>query len=222
MRAWPALSAFLVCAAGYALAQTVIDIDTQRAAEPSVQQTPAGAPEAQPEQQSGTRSGSEVGRNDSELGGQSSGQGRFSFNRLDDGLLRLDNATGQITFCREQKPGWVCLQVPEQRAVLQSDLENLDKEVTSLKREIASLTALKTSIARLESEIVRLKDEIASIKNPPPRPPAEVDPALREHEPTSRLPTQEHLARARQFLEKTWRGLVTMVADLQKGIMEKI
>src|SRR5271165_1961788 len=40
---------------------------------------------------------------------------RYSFNRVEDGFLRLDNGSGQVAYCRAHAVGWVCEAVPEDR-----------------------------------------------------------------------------------------------------------
>ena len=80
--------------------------------------------------------------------------GRFSFNRVDDGFLRLDNQTGQVALCSPHAVGWACQAVPEDRA------------------------ALEKEIARLQDEIAGLKAKLAALHEPPPppRPPADRSP----------------------------------------------
>ena len=58
---------------------------------------------------------------------------RFSFNRVDDGFLRLDNQTGQVAFCSPPAVGWACQAVPEDRAALEKEIARLQDEVASLK-----------------------------------------------------------------------------------------
>jgi cell division protein FtsB len=66
---------------------------------------------------------------------------RYSFNRVDDGFLRLDNSSGQVAFCSPHTVGWACQAVPEDRAALEKEIARLADEVTSLKTEIAGLRA---------------------------------------------------------------------------------
>ena len=58
---------------------------------------------------------------------------RFAFNRVDGGFLRLDNQTGQISFCGPRAIGWACQAVPEDRAALENEIARLQAEVASLK-----------------------------------------------------------------------------------------
>jgi len=128
---------------------------------------------------------------------------RYSFNRVDDGFLRLDNQTGQIAFCSPHAVGWACQAVPEDRA------------------------ALEKEIARLQGEVASLKSELAALREPPPpadltppRPPAELTPpATDKSEDATKL--REDLARARAAFESAWRRLVEIIVQLQKDMMRK-
>jgi hypothetical protein len=66
---------------------------------------------------------------------------RYSFNRVDDGFLRLDNHSGQIAFCSPHSASWACQAVPEDRAALEKEIARLQDEVASMKTEIAALRA---------------------------------------------------------------------------------
>src|SRR4029077_21225897 len=66
-------------------------------------------------------------------------QSRYSFNRVNDGLMRLDNRSGLIAFCSPNSVGWSCQAVPEDRAALEKEIARLQDEVASLKQEMATL-----------------------------------------------------------------------------------
>jgi hypothetical protein len=123
---------------------------------------------------------------------------RYSFNRVDDGFLRLDNQTGQVAFCGPHAVGWACQAVPEDRAALEKEIARLQDEVASLKQEVAALRA----------------------PPPPPRPPAELTPPTTDQsEDAAKL--RQDLARARVALENAWRRLVEMIVNFQKDMMHK-
>lgn len=121
---------------------------------------------------------------------------RYSFNRVDDGFLRLDNSSGQVAFCSPHTVGWACQAVPEDRAALEKEIARLADEVTSLKTEIAGLRA----------------------PLPPPRPPADLTPAPKSDEAKQ---LREDIDRARVAIENAWRRLVDMIMNFQKDMMRK-
>jgi hypothetical protein len=128
---------------------------------------------------------------------------RYSFNRVDDGFVRFDNATGQVAYCSPHTVGWACQAVSENRA------------------------ALDQEIARLKDEVAALKEKIAKLKTapPPPAPPAPPPaaappPADEGDEIRLKLPTQEDLARAQAYLADTWHRLVEMIDRFQRNLRD--
>ena len=118
---------------------------------------------------------------------------RYSFNRVEDGFLRLDNVSGQVAYCRAHAVGWACEAVPEDRA------------------------ALEKEIARLQDEVASLKSKLAALQEPP-RPPADLSPGP-PRDDTKQL--REDLDRARTAIENAWRRLVEMLVNFQKDMMRK-
>jgi len=120
---------------------------------------------------------------------------RYTFTRVDDGFLRLDNNSGQIAFCSPHSVGWACQAVPEDRA------------------------ALEKEIARLQDEVASLKKEVAALREPlPPRPPADLTPPGTNGDAKI---LREDLERARVAVENAWRRLVDMIVNFQKDMMHK-
>ncbi len=119
---------------------------------------------------------------------------RYSFNRVDDGFLRLDNISGQVAFCSPHSVGWACVVVPEDRA------------------------ALEKEIARLQDEVAQLKQQVANLHEPPPpRPPADLAPPGKDNS----VQLHQDLARARTAIENAWQRLVEMIVNFQKDMMRK-
>ncbi|HXZ22319.1 MAG TPA: hypothetical protein VEH78_06095 [Pseudolabrys sp.] len=181
-----ALVCILTCCAAPASAQTVPDIEGQKQAGPPAQdQVRDQPPEQAPAQTQDSPKPAPTGR--------------FSFNRVENGFLRLDSESGQIAFCNAQSVGWACQLVPVDRS------------------------ALETEIARLRDEVASLRKEVAAFKEPPPpRPPADLAPPSQKGvDVTIKLPTQEDIARVRDFVEDAWRRLVEMITTVQKDMMRK-
>jgi hypothetical protein len=141
---------------------------------------------------------------------------RYSFNRVDNGFIRLDSANGEIAYCSAQATGWTCQTVPVDRTSSAAGSEDMHKSVTFLK-------GLEEKVGRLQDEVASLKKEVAALRDPPPpRPPADLSPQSGNgSDLTIKLPTQEDMTRARAFLEETWRRLVEMFGTVRKDIMRK-
>ncbi len=64
--------------------------------------------------------------------------GRFTFHRADDGYLRLDGRTGQVSLCNRRPAGWLCQAVPDDRLALEAEIARLQGENALLKKELLS------------------------------------------------------------------------------------
>src|SRR5437764_9124792 len=61
---------------------------------------------------------------------------RYTFNRADEGYLRLDGRTGQVSICTRRTVGWACQTVPDERATLEGEIARLQGENVVLKKEL--------------------------------------------------------------------------------------
>jgi hypothetical protein len=123
--------------------------------------------------------------------------GRYTFNKVADGFLRLDTKTGDVTLCGERAVGWACQMVPEDRAVLENE------------------------IARLRSDNAALKQDLLSrgLPLPPGVMPEPQD--ARSNDITIRLPNNADLDRAVTYLGQMWQRFVDAVARAQKEIQNR-
>jgi hypothetical protein len=122
---------------------------------------------------------------------------RYTFNRTDDGYLRLDGRTGQVSICARRPAGWACQAVPDERAALEAEIARLQGENAAVKKEL---------IARNLPLPGAVKPEL---------------PAAKPEEPRLQLPNDADLNRVMNFIEKVWRRLVEMIVTLQKDMLKK-
>jgi hypothetical protein len=122
---------------------------------------------------------------------------RYTFNRADDGYLRLDGRTGQVSICSRRTVGWACQLVPDERS------------------------ALEAEIARLQGENVALKKDLLARNLPLPGAVKPDPPAPKPDEPRLQLPSDADLNKVVTFIEKVWRRLVDMIVNLQKDMLRK-
>ena len=122
---------------------------------------------------------------------------RYTFNRADEGYLRLDGRTGQVSICTRRPVGWACQSVADER------------------------TALESEIARLQTENVALKKELLARNLPLPGTTKPDQPATKPEAPRLQLPSEADLNKVMTFLDKVWRRLVDMIVTLQKDMSNK-
>ena len=118
---------------------------------------------------------------------------RYTFTRADDGYLRLDGRTGQVSFCTRRTVGWACQAVADERSALESE------------------------IARLQNENVALKRELLAHNLPLPGLVKPEPPVAKNVEPPSDAEFNKMMA----FVEKVWRRMVEMIVTLQKDVLKK-
>jgi hypothetical protein len=125
---------------------------------------------------------------------------RYQFNRVEDGYLRLDLKTGQMSLCSRRSVGWACVTVPDDRAAFDGE------------------------IARLQGENVALKKAMLERGLPLPGGVTAEAPAARSDRDSNRdlkPPSNADIDRMVATVEKVWRRLVDMLMSLQKDLKNK-
>jgi len=123
--------------------------------------------------------------------------GRYTFNKVADGLLRLDTQTGEVSVCSQRTVGWACQAAPEDRAVLE------------------------TEIARLRSESAVLKKDILSHGLPLPSGAVPEPPTAHDGDVIVRLPDNADVDRAVAYVGRIWHRFVEAIARAQKQMLNK-
>lgn len=126
------------------------------------------------------------------------GDGRFTFHRADDGYLRLDSRSGQVSMCNRRASGWQCQLVPDER------------------------TALEAEISRLQNDNALLKKELLSRDLPLPDGMRPDQTGPKSQVQRSPLPDDAEINRVMSVIEKVWRRLVEMIASVQRDIQKRI
>lgn len=123
--------------------------------------------------------------------------GRFTFNRVEDGYLRLDTRTGLVSLCARKPVGWACHPVPDER------------------------TALEDEIARLQSDNGALKKELLARNIPLPGGIRKDQPAMKSPDVELKLPSDSDVDRVLSFIERTWRRLAEKMSAIQRDYFGK-
>ena len=122
---------------------------------------------------------------------------RYTFQRAEEGYLRLDGHTGQVSLCTRRAVGWACQAVPDERAALEGEIARLQGENAALKKELLAHDLPLPGVVQPQP--------------PPAKPP----------EPSLQLPDATDLNKLMSFIENVWRRLVEMITTLQKDILKK-
>jgi hypothetical protein len=123
---------------------------------------------------------------------------RYTFNRADEGYLRLDGRTGQVSVCVRKPVGWACQMVPDERVALEAEIARLQGENVALKRELVTRNI-----------------PLPGLLKPEPTPSAKPD------EPRLHPPRDADFDKVMNFVEQVWRRLVEMIVTLQKDILRR-
>ncbi len=128
-------------------------------------------------------------------GGSDGEEIRYSFYRTDEGYLRLEARTGQVSLCSRRPTGWQCQSLPDERA------------------------AFDAEIARLQAENVALKKELLSHNLPLP---GVVRPDVPPSKPQTGLRTpSDDVSKVMSLIGQVWRRLVEMIANVQKDLLKR-
>jgi hypothetical protein len=122
---------------------------------------------------------------------------RFSFFRADDGYLRLDGRTGQVSICTRRQAGWLCQALPEERA------------------------AFEVEIARLQGDNAALKKEVLAHDLPLPRGVWPDSPPAAIAGPRPPASTDHEVNQIMGVIENVWRRLVAMIVSVQRDLLKK-
>lgn len=119
---------------------------------------------------------------------------RFTFSRAQDGYVRLDNRTGQVSVCSKRTVGWGCQLAPEDRIAFESEIARLQDENAALKKDL----------------LARGLSLPGGVKSEPP---------LAQGDPAFKVPND--VERMKSYIAKLWGRLVDMIAHMQKDVLKK-
>jgi hypothetical protein len=123
--------------------------------------------------------------------------GRYTFNKVADGFLRLDTQTGQVSVCSQRAVGLACQAVPDDRTVLENEIARLRAENAGLKKEMLAhgLALPGAGGAAAESQ------------------------AAHDNDITIRLPDNSEIDRVVAYAGQLWHRFVEAIARAQKQVL---
>ena len=121
--------------------------------------------------------------------------GRFTFHRTDDGFLRLDGRSGEVSICTRPPEGWRCQAVPDERTALEGEIARQSDNAVLKKELLAHDLALPSGI--------------------------KPDAAAKAGEPRISLPSDSDINQVMTFVEKVWKRFVDIIVNTQKDLMKR-
>jgi hypothetical protein len=118
----------------------------------------------------------------------------FSYNRVDDGFLRLDTRSGAVSLCNRQPTGWSCAVVPDDRSVLDHEIDRLHAENVALKKALLD-RGLTLPVGITADRAAKSGDQAAT--------------------------GDENVGRVKALVGRVWRHLVALIMNLQRDVMKK-
>lgn len=119
---------------------------------------------------------------------------------VDDGVLRIDRHSGDISECQETQNGWICRLTADDRLAYEAEINRLDAEVERLEQE---LLAARESAPTEERDLSLVPDNGVD------------EPSVRER---LDLPTDEELDAVMDTAEEVMRRFFDMVQGLREDI----
>jgi hypothetical protein len=125
-------------------------------------------------------------------------QGRFSFHKVDDGFLRLDTRSGQVSLCNHKSLGWACETIPDERMALENEIARLQTGNAVLKKELLARGLSLPEAVRPDPPFAKNGDNLEL-----------------------KLPSQADVDRVMTFVERVWRRMLEAMGNLQKDMQGK-
>jgi hypothetical protein len=116
---------------------------------------------------------------------------RYQFNRVEDGYLRLDLKSGQVSLCSRRPVGWACQAVADDRAAYDGEIARLQAENAALKKAMLDRGLALPGGVTSDAPAARGDQDL-------------------------KLPSHADIDRMVSAVEKVWRRLVEMLMSLQK------
>jgi uncharacterized protein YjeT (DUF2065 family) len=122
---------------------------------------------------------------------------RYTFHRVGDAFLRLDVGTGQVSQCGWASIGWFCRVVPDERVALESEIARLQDTNIALKKELLARGLALPNGIKPDPQVSGRNNYVL------------------------KLPGDAEIERVSAFMEKLWRRMVEMMANLQRDVLRK-
>lgn len=114
---------------------------------------------------------------------------RYRLEKTQNGYVRMDTRTGQMSICEEKWGELVCKMAADERTAVQDEIERLRTELKALNDRLASVQALEDRVARLENSATARFERS--------------------------LPTEEDFNKTMSYMERFFRSFMGIVRDFE-------
>jgi hypothetical protein len=129
---------------------------------------------------------------------------RYSYTRVEEGYLRLDMRSGEVSLCNHRTTGWSCELAPDERRVTSNEIARLHAENAALKKALFDRGLPLPGSVQSEAAGVKPDAQAAGQGDQADRPSARTD-----AEPIKVL------------VGRMWRRLVDMFVNLQRDVLKR-
>ena len=151
----------------------------------------------------------------------------FVFHRIEDGYLRLDMQTGEVSACRPGAAAWACVLVADERVARDGEIARLRRENARLRNALLDHgVPLPSGVAAISLPAAETPSTPAGLSAAPPKTPEAAAPPVASTAPSA--PKADEAARSSRedaaldrmmtAMEKVWRRLVAAMADIQRDM----
>lgn len=152
-------------------------------------------------------------------GADAPGDDRFIYDQVDEGILRLDSRSGEVSLCsRQENQGWACRIVADERRAVDGEIGRLERENAEMRKLLAErgLNPPGSSVGAAPKASAAAQPDAKAVPESAAKP-AEKAPEKAEVKSADK---KAITARTIEVAETIWRRLVEMMtnvkADLQK------
>jgi len=141
---------------------------------------------------------------------------RYSYNRVDNGFLRLDMRSGEVSLCSPAAGRWSCEPVPDDRRALGNDIVRLQRENAALKKMLLDHGLPLPNGANTETSG---NSESGSKTNSGKIDNGKIDNGKNDDQPVKLL--SDATVALQVIVVKLWRELVVIIMNLENGVVKK-
>ncbi len=139
---------------------------------------------------------------------------RFIYDQVDEGILRLDSRSGEVSLCsRQENQGWACRIVADERRAVDGEIGRLERENSEMRKLLAESGLAPPGAS------VGAAPKVTAAPSVQPDAAAPATPERQAEKKPAALKLS--LDRTMQVAETIWRRLVEMMANVKADLQKR-